>query len=89
MQLQAPWFPPGADGRLSSLALLDALVEHTCAAPRVYTHRWSPGALLVWDNRCALHRARPYDYVEDAEIEVYIYEHSLNTYYLSDIQPFD
>ena len=28
----------------------------------VYTHRWAVGDLLVWDNRCLLHRARPYDY---------------------------
>ena len=29
---------------------------------RVYTHRWRVGDLLLWDNRCLLHRARPYDY---------------------------
>ena len=29
---------------------------------RVYTHDWRVGDLLVWDNRCLLHRARPYDY---------------------------
>ena len=26
-----------------------------------YEHRWSPGELLVWDNRCVMHRATPYD----------------------------
>jgi alpha-ketoglutarate-dependent 2,4-dichlorophenoxyacetate dioxygenase len=27
----------------------------------VYRHRWNVGDLLIWDNRCTLHRARPYD----------------------------
>jgi taurine dioxygenase len=27
----------------------------TCA------HRWTPGQLIVWDNRCTMHRATPYD----------------------------
>jgi taurine dioxygenase len=27
----------------------------------VYEHQWTPGELLVWDNRCVLHRATSYD----------------------------
>ncbi|WP_324741681.1 TauD/TfdA family dioxygenase [Tsuneonella sp. CC-YZS046] len=27
----------------------------------VYKHRWQAGDLLLWDNRCTMHRARPYD----------------------------
>lgn len=27
----------------------------------VYSHRWSPGDLVFWDNRSAMHRARPFD----------------------------
>ncbi|MBI1396705.1 MAG: TauD/TfdA family dioxygenase [Betaproteobacteria bacterium] len=26
-----------------------------------YEHRWTPGELIVWDNRCLLHRATEYD----------------------------
>jgi len=26
-----------------------------------YEHRWAPGELLVWDNRCVMHRATAYD----------------------------
>jgi alpha-ketoglutarate-dependent 2,4-dichlorophenoxyacetate dioxygenase len=27
----------------------------------VYRHEWQAGDLVVWDNRCVLHRATPYD----------------------------
>jgi alpha-ketoglutarate-dependent 2,4-dichlorophenoxyacetate dioxygenase len=37
--------------------LLDALLEHATARQFVYTHRWQRGDLLMWDNRCLLHRA--------------------------------
>lgn len=42
-------------------ALLDELLEYTCRPRHVYTHAWVPGDLMVWDNRCVLHRACPYD----------------------------
>jgi alpha-ketoglutarate-dependent taurine dioxygenase len=45
-----------------SEALLSRLVEFACQSPRVFAHTWQPGDLVLWDNRCVLHRARPYDY---------------------------
>ena len=42
--------------------LLDELLDKACRPPRIYTHHWKPGDLMIWDNRCVLHRARPYDY---------------------------
>lgn len=44
--------------------LLDRLVMFACQAPRTYSHAWQPGDVVVWDNRCVLHRARPFDYRE-------------------------
>jgi alpha-ketoglutarate-dependent taurine dioxygenase len=44
--------------------LLDGLVEEACKPPRVLAHRWSPGDIAIWDNRCVLHRARPFDHRE-------------------------
>jgi alpha-ketoglutarate-dependent taurine dioxygenase len=41
--------------------LLDDLLAFACQPPRVLVHRWQPGDLAIWDNRCVLHRARPYD----------------------------
>ena len=35
---------------------------------RVYTHRWRPGDLVVWDNRCMLHKAEPYDVAAEARV---------------------
>ena len=43
----------GAAGR----ARLDQLLAHATQQRFVYTHRWSPGDLVIWDNRCLLHRA--------------------------------
>ena len=44
-----------------SIQLLTELVEFACQAPRVYHHTWSPGDAVVWDNRCLLHQACPWD----------------------------
>jgi len=44
--------------------LLGGLVTFACQAPRTYSHAWQPGDVVVWDNRCVLHRARPFDYRE-------------------------
>ena len=45
------------DGR----ALLKELLAHVSQPQFVYSHRWAEGDLVVWDNRCVLHRATPYD----------------------------
>jgi alpha-ketoglutarate-dependent taurine dioxygenase len=37
-------------------ALLDALLDHATQRQFVYTHRWRVGDLVMWDNRCLLHR---------------------------------
>jgi len=41
--------------------LLRELIEHATQPQFVYTHRWRVGDLLMWDDRCTMHRARPYD----------------------------
>src|SRR5262249_53303151 len=40
--------------------LLSDLVDFACRPPRTYAHWWQPGDVVIWDNRCVLHRARPY-----------------------------
>lgn len=44
---------PEAEGA----ALLAELLEHTTRPQFVYAHRWRKGDLVMWDNRCLLHRA--------------------------------
>ena len=48
---------PMPEGRL----LLRDLMEHATQREFVYRHAWSTGDLVIWDNRCTLHRGRPYD----------------------------
>ncbi len=43
------------------LALLKALLDHVTQPQFRYRHEWKEGDLVVWDNRCVLHRATPYD----------------------------
>lgn len=45
----------------ASEAFLTQLLDDACQAPRVYTHSWNVGDIVVWDNRCLMHRARPFD----------------------------
>jgi alpha-ketoglutarate-dependent 2,4-dichlorophenoxyacetate dioxygenase len=48
---------PVADGRL---LLLD-LNAHATQERFVYSHEWRIGDLVIWDNRCTMHRGRPHD----------------------------
>jgi alpha-ketoglutarate-dependent 2,4-dichlorophenoxyacetate dioxygenase len=42
-------------------ALLGELIAHTTQRQFVYTHRWRVGDLVMWDNRCTMHRGREFD----------------------------
>ena len=48
---------PTAEAR----ALLRELREAATQPELVYTHHWRVGDLVMWDNRCMLHRGRPWD----------------------------
>jgi alpha-ketoglutarate-dependent taurine dioxygenase len=54
---------PGLDPQESE-RLLDELSAFACQPPRVYHHAWTAGDVVVWDNRCLMHRARPWDMTE-------------------------
>ncbi len=51
---------PGLDPDESD-AFLEQLHEFACRPPRVYHHTWTPGDAVVWDNRCLMHQARPWN----------------------------
>ena len=48
------WPVPEARGFLRDL------IEHATQREFVYTHKWSVGDLVMWDNRQTMHRARPF-----------------------------
>ncbi len=42
-------------------ALIDELLAHATQRRFVHTHRWRVGDLVMWDDRCTLHRGTVYD----------------------------
>lgn len=48
---------PYAEGR----ALIEELNADSVARAAIYRHTWQPNQLVIWDNRCLLHRATEYD----------------------------
>lgn len=53
-----------AEGRM---LLLD-LLEHATQREFVYRHQWQPNDLVIWDNRCTLHRGRRFDFAQPREL---------------------
>jgi alpha-ketoglutarate-dependent 2,4-dichlorophenoxyacetate dioxygenase len=43
-----------------ALELIDQLMAHITAPGHTYLHRWQVGDVVMWDNRCILHRGRPW-----------------------------
>ncbi|HEY7580657.1 MAG TPA: TauD/TfdA family dioxygenase [Acetobacteraceae bacterium] len=50
---------PGPHG--DGAALLAELMAHLTEPRFVYVHEWTPGDLIVWDNRCLVHAATWFD----------------------------
>jgi alpha-ketoglutarate-dependent 2,4-dichlorophenoxyacetate dioxygenase len=48
--------------------MLSDLLEHATQRQFVYRHRWRVGDLVMWDNRCTIHRGRRYDLAERREL---------------------
>jgi len=44
-----------------AMALIRELTEQATKPAFVFSHTWSVGDLVVWDNRCTMHRGRPYE----------------------------
>jgi taurine dioxygenase len=44
-----------------SEALLDEIWTHATTPDNGFTHRWQVGDLVLWDNRCTMHRRDPFD----------------------------
>jgi len=45
------------EGRL----LIWEMIQHATQPEFVYRHKWQDGDLVIWDNRCTMHRATAFD----------------------------
>lgn len=48
--------------------LVNELIEHATQPQFVYRHKWQNGDLVMWDNRCTLHRGRRFDYAQRRDL---------------------
>lgn len=48
--------------------LIEELNNRIINELRIYTHHWRVGDLILWDNRCMLHKADPYDTAKEARV---------------------
>jgi taurine dioxygenase len=48
-----------------AMDLIDELIAFATQERFVYRHEWQVGDILVWDNRCTLHRGTPFDAEND------------------------
>ncbi len=61
------WYIEGM-GIDESRIVIAKLLEITTRPDRVYRHRWRVGDLVMWDNRCVLHRGRIWDSVRHKRV---------------------
>jgi alpha-ketoglutarate-dependent 2,4-dichlorophenoxyacetate dioxygenase len=61
------WYVEGMPHE-ASRRLLDELLAHTTRPECVYHHGWRQWDLVMWDNRCVLHRGRPWDAARYARV---------------------
>jgi alpha-ketoglutarate-dependent 2,4-dichlorophenoxyacetate dioxygenase len=46
------------EGMEESRALLQQLCDDACQQPRLMCHYWQAGDIVIWDNRCVLHKGQ-------------------------------
>jgi alpha-ketoglutarate-dependent 2,4-dichlorophenoxyacetate dioxygenase len=44
-----------------SRALIDELMDFATQPQFIYAHKWRDGDMVIWDNRCTMHRATPFE----------------------------
>lgn len=52
----------------ASLEFVMRIMAPGTADAHVYAHKWRPGDLMVWDNRCVLHSTTPYTYANERRL---------------------
>ena len=51
----------GQMNKQDSLQLLDELMQFATRPEFTYRHRWRTNDVVIWDNRCTMHRGRPFN----------------------------
>lgn len=46
--------------------LIKRMIEHATDTKFTFEVVWRPGTVVVWDNRCTMHRGRPYPSAKEA-----------------------
>jgi len=49
-------------------ALVEALTDFATRPECVYSHRWQPGDVIIWDERATMHRGRPWPYDQERKL---------------------
>lgn len=49
--------------------LMNRMLDEICKPPRLFRHSWRNGDLVIWDNRCVLHRGHPWDFEKPRVME--------------------
>jgi taurine dioxygenase len=55
---------PYGEGR----AMIDELNALAVHPDLTWRHKWRPHELIVWDNRCTMHRATPFDVTREGRV---------------------
>jgi len=53
-------------------ALIEALMQSLTRPEAVYSHRWRPGDVLIWDQRATLHRGTPWNFDEERTLASFV-----------------
>jgi len=70
-----------------SRVFLQFLLEHTTQPQFVYRHQWHVNDFIIWDNRCVLHRGRPYDLSHRRELTRTTTEDPISAAEFAHLQP--
>ena len=53
-------------------AFLADLIARVTRPEHIYSHRWRPGDVMIWDERATLHRGQPWPYEEERTLFSYL-----------------
>ena len=52
----------------ASRKLINEINDEAATPERIHAHKWRTGDVVIWDNRCTMHRSTPYDYANQRRL---------------------